>query len=113
MVNKITDEPNVNLDKLLDINSIAFNELFPDSFIKQQTNSINLNDFFKKSGFIINSKDDFRAIPDEEWEKYIIENTNFKSWNEMQKTAHKIWVKNWLKDKNLTDFESNKKPDAI
>ena len=70
--------------------------------MQKNSNSSNINYFLKNSGFIINSKADFEAIPDEEWEKYIIENTRFSSWSEMQNTAHEAWLKKWLKDNNLS-----------
>ena len=105
MTNKITgfDELRAKFQKLQDIESIGFEELFPDDFIQRHTNSKNLKDFFTQSGFTINSKEDFVAIPDNDWEKYITTNTHFKSWIEMQQTAHESWLKKWLKDNGLSE----------
>ena len=79
-------------------NKMSFEELFPDDFIKKHTKSKNLNDFFKNSGFKIDSAEDFAAIPDNSWEEYIIENTQFTSWLAMQKTAHDQWLAKWADD---------------
>ncbi|OJX91011.1 MAG: hypothetical protein BGO90_05395 [Legionella sp. 40-6] len=104
MANEINglNELKAKFKKLQDINSLSFEELFPDDFIQQNTNTLSLNDFLKQSGFVINSNEDFLNIPDEEWEKYVIENTRFNSWVEMQKTAHEIWLKKWLDANNLS-----------
>lgn len=103
MANKITglDQLQAKFEKLNDIKSISFEELFPDSFLEHYTNSKNLKDFLEKSGFTINSKEDFEAIPDQHWEKYVIANTQFLSWNEMQQSAHEIWIKKWLRDNEI------------
>ncbi|WP_419419469.1 hypothetical protein ACNVED_13280 [Legionella sp. D16C41] len=106
---KITgaDELQAKFDELrakykeLDNKIIPIDELFPDSFIQQHTTALSLSEFFKQSGFIINSKEDFLAIPDDKWEKYITENTKFESWIEMQRVAQEAWLKKWLKDNKM------------
>jgi hypothetical protein len=39
------------------------------------------------SPFKVETKEDFEAIPDDEWNTYIASNTSFESWEEMQHQA--------------------------
>mgnify|MGYP006889059493 CR=1 FL=1 len=42
---------------------------------------------FITSGFKVEAADDSKAIPDQEWEDFIIANTSFERWEDMQKAA--------------------------
>lgn len=39
------------------------------------------------NGFKVESEDDFKAIPDAEWDVFIHDNTSFGSWREMLEAA--------------------------
>ena len=72
--------------------NVPFKELFTQEFLRKYTDFSSLDDMFQKSGFNINSQDDFKNIPDEAWDKFISENSNFKSWKEMLNAAGKEWI---------------------
>jgi len=78
--------------KLEGTNSVSFGELFTQEFLGKNTKFSSLDDMFKKSGFTINSQEDFKNIPDEEWGKFIASNSHFKSWEEMLDAAVKEWT---------------------
>jgi hypothetical protein len=77
-------------------NSIPFNELFPDNFMKQHTQYSSIEDMFNKSPFTIESSEDFAAIDDDNWDIFIKSSTNFESWKQMQDAAAVNWTKNQL-----------------
>jgi len=95
MTNKIKFEMNglevlsKNLDKLtkklesLKEQEVSFNELFPSSFMMKYTQFRTINEMVERSPFEIESEEDFRNIPDKEWDNYVKEKTSFQSWNEM------------------------------
>lgn len=82
------DEARKNLEKLAAIGDrISFTDMFTPQFISKHSNFETVEDFFQKSGFKIESQSDFEAIPDDEWETFITQNTSFGSWEDMQKSA--------------------------
>lgn len=62
---------------------VSFAELFNDKFLQEYTSFQTLDELFVKSGFKIESQEDFKSIPDDEWDVFIKENTKFSSWEEM------------------------------
>lgn len=85
---KISD----NAEKLSQKDSVNLRELFNDQFISKNSSFTSLGDLLDKSPFVVKSEEDFLAIPDDEWEKFITENTNFSSWEKMQDAAHSEWL---------------------
>jgi len=77
-------------------NSIPFEELFNPSFLSKCTKFSSVDDMFKKSGFTVNNQDDFKKIPDDKWDKFIAENSQFNSWQDMLDKASKEWMENKL-----------------
>jgi len=67
--------------------NVSFDELFPPAFMAKNTKHQTIDALVKASGFTINSKEDFKAIPDDQWDSYIQQNTRFSNWKEMQQTA--------------------------
>ncbi|MGD6896117.1 hypothetical protein [Bacillus infantis] len=72
--------------------NIPLPELFPDSFMANNTRFSSIQEMFDKSPFKVESEEDFAAIPDAEWDKYVVENTNFSSWENMQEAGVKEWT---------------------
>lgn len=62
-------------------------ELMPPEFVSGCTSFASLEELFEASPFKIDSAEDFKAIPDAEWDTFIAESTSFASWQEMQKAA--------------------------
>lgn len=67
--------------------NFSFEELFNVSFMNKHTSFTNFNDFLVAGGFIVNSAEDFKAIPDDEFDEYIQKSTKFTSWSQMQEEA--------------------------
>ena len=73
--------------------------LFSQTIFCQESNCSNFNDIehlFEASGFTVESKEDFEAIPDDKWNEFIVKNTSFNSWEDMQKEAMNLYVKEQL-----------------
>jgi hypothetical protein len=51
---------------------------------------------FERSGFKVESQEDFAAIPDEPWDDFIRSNTSFFNWREMLQAAGAAWAKSKL-----------------
>ncbi len=92
---KKLDNLQKNISKLEGEHQVPFNELYDRDFIRRNSNFDGIEDMFQKSGFTINSEEDFKKIPDAEWDNFISKNTKFKSWKEMNKAA----VANFTKKK--------------
>lgn len=71
---------------------IPFSELFSSEFMTRYTDFASLDEMFQASGFVIESQDDFKAVPDDEWENFIKTRTQFSSWKDMRVTALKEWT---------------------
>lgn len=78
-----------NLKEIEQTNQLRFDELFNTDFLSQCSSFTSLEDMFEKSGFKVENADDFKAIPDDEWEHFIVTNTHYASWKEMQTDAAK------------------------
>lgn len=76
--------------------SIPFTELFNDKFMIENTQFQTFDELFEKSGFKIESQEDFKNIPDDEWDIFIKENTKFDSWQEMYSEAGTKYVASQL-----------------
>ncbi|WP_394179576.1 hypothetical protein [Marinomonas posidonica] len=85
-----------NIGELSKKTEIKLTELMSPSFVSGCSKFNTIEDLFDASGFTIESPADFSAIPDEEWEKFIVENTSFSSWNEMQHKALEHYTKQQL-----------------
>lgn len=85
-----------NAEALNGTHSVKFDELFPPNFMRRFTSFVSADEMFEKSGFKIESKADFEAIPDAEWDQFIRTHTRFASWKKMQETAGAEWTKKQL-----------------
>lgn len=62
---------------------VSFGELFTDAFMKKYSNFLSFEEFLQSSGFKVETAEDFEAIPDDEFDKYVKENTKFTCWQDM------------------------------
>ena len=76
--------------------SVPLTELMPSNFVSSCSRFKDLQELFDSSGFKIDSAEDFKAIPDSDWDEYIQKNTTYSSWAEMQKAAVASWTKGKL-----------------
>lgn len=63
--------------------SVSFDELFSNSFMRKYTQFSNFDEFLKAGNFIVNSQEDFEAIPDNEMDLHVGRATKFSSWQDM------------------------------
>lgn len=78
-----------NLKKVDGTHTYTFKELFNDEFVSQHTRFSNISDFLEPSGLDFSSQEAFRNIDTNALDKYISENSNFSSWEEMKSVAGK------------------------
>lgn len=62
---------------------VSFGELFPASFMRKYTSFSSMDELLDASSFKSETQEDFEAIPDDEFDKYIAANTKFKTWEDM------------------------------
>ncbi len=68
--------------------SIPIGELLHPGFIRTHVRGCStVEEWLQKSGFKIEPADDFKAIPNADWDAYVRSSTSFSSWEEMLKAA--------------------------
>lgn len=73
--------------KRLDGSTVSFDVLFNKTFMKKYTVFATFDELLDAGGFIVNSQEDFEAIPDDVFDKHIKSYTKFKSWADMLNEA--------------------------
>lgn len=89
-----------DVEKVAKTRIIDIEEMFHENFMQKYTIFLSFQDMLDKSGYEINSNDDFAAIPDEEWDIYIHHTTQFWDWDAMCAQASTDWVSNRLNFNN-------------
>lgn len=84
------------LKKLAGKNNIRMSKLFSPSFMKRYTIFSSIEDFFEESNWNVESRKDVEEIPEKEMDKFVEENTKFKSWDHMLSIATEEWIKKEL-----------------
>lgn len=87
------DDLKSNMKDIEGEQSVALSELLTDAFMQQYTEFYSEDEMFEASPWTVESESDFEAIPDDEFDQFIAEYTQFESWSAMQKTAHTEWTK--------------------
>src|SRR4051812_48234134 len=76
--------------------SVPISELLTPNFLATCSTFASVDEMFERSGFKVESQEDFAAIPDDPWDEFIRSNTSFLSWREMLQAAGAAWAKNKL-----------------
>jgi len=76
---------------------VSFTTLFNESFMKKYTNFSSFDELLSAGGYVVNSEEDFKAIPDDEFDNHVSKTTKFASWSDMSNEAGKIYVANNFK----------------
>lgn len=77
--------------------SVPLNELLHPGFVRAHIRGCSsLEDWLQKSGFRIEAAEDFKAIPDGDWDACVRSSTSFSSWEEMLNAAGAEMVKRKL-----------------
>lgn len=85
-----------NLQQLKPSQDVPFSELFTSEFMTGQTNYSSFDAMVEASSFDVKSTDDFKAVPDDQWDAFIRKATRFDSWHEMQKEGAVQWLRRQL-----------------
>lgn len=75
---------------------VSFSELFTPSFMARYTNFTSFDDLLAKSGFTVESTEDFANIPDVAWDVFIASDTRFANWEEMKVKAFEEYAQRKL-----------------
>lgn len=73
-------------------NEVPMDELFRPDFMRTHTKFDSLDEFFEESPWTVESRDDFKQIPEDEFDEYVNEHTGFNSWDAMLSSAGREWV---------------------
>lgn len=66
---------------------VPIKELLNGAFLSAHTHFSSADELFEKSGFKIDSAEDFKTIPEVEWDAYIRSISRFASWKDMMTAA--------------------------
>ena len=83
-----------NLNRLQ--GEVPFSELLPPKFMVRFTNFTSFDDLLAKSGFKVDTVEDFVNIPDRERDAFIASTTRFANWDEMQQKAFEEYAQRKL-----------------
>jgi hypothetical protein len=82
--------------KLQGTTAVPLSKLLTSEFLKTCSRFSSLTEMFNASGFVITNADDFKAVPNDQWDEFIKGNTSFADWNELLSVAAKDWTKDQL-----------------
>jgi hypothetical protein len=85
-----------NAKRLDGENNVSFTELFTREFMVKYTDFSSFEELLEAGNFIVNSQEDFEAIPDDVFDEHIKSVTKFSSWREMLEKASAEWVEKKL-----------------
>ena len=85
-----------NLRRVSGENRVRLFDMFNPAFMRKHTRYASFQALLDASGYKVVTDEDFKAIPDAEWEKHITRSTRFPSWLEMQKVAGAEWMQGQL-----------------
>lgn len=89
---KKLDRLQKNAEALSGTQEVPLSKLITSNFMRLHTNVSSFDEFLKAGGYQVNSKEDFEAIPDDEFDAYVRENTKFTSWQDMLQAAVRDYV---------------------
>lgn len=82
-----------NVEKVSGENQVPLDELFTPDFMQAKSSVQSFEELISAGGFECQTAEDFKNIPDDEWEKAIKKYTQFDSWEGMQEAAAAEWFK--------------------
>ncbi|HBH3603581.1 TPA: hypothetical protein KSK16_002801 [Clostridioides difficile] len=66
-------------------------------FMNQHTNFDSFDELLAFGNYIVNSEEDFLAIPDNEFDLFIVKNTDFPDWQTMLDAAYSKYLESCLR----------------
>lgn len=68
-------------------NEITFEQLFTEEFMQLYTEFESFDELLEASQWEVEDQDDFEAIPEDAFDTYVDDHTDFPSWEVMYQTA--------------------------
>jgi hypothetical protein len=90
------DDLKGKLMKLEGPQNIPFKELFTLDFMRKHTRFTNIDEMLKAGGFETENQADFEKTSEDEIDQFVKQQTTFKTWKEMRKSAAEQWFKKKL-----------------
>lgn len=75
---------------------VGVHDLLTPEFMSLHTRFPSFDAMLDSSTWDIASQEDFDAIPDEPWDEYVRETTDFHTWQEMLSAAGEEWIASQL-----------------
>lgn len=82
-----------NAEALHGTHKIPVADLLSADFMRSVSSFASFEEMLAQSPFTVDSAEDFKAIPDAEWDDYVRKTTRFSSWREMLQAAAAAWTK--------------------
>jgi len=76
--------------------NVPFSELLTPEFLSRHTRFKDFEEMLTTSGFKVNSTEDFKAIPELEWDIFVQSTSTFTNWQAMLDEAFSDWTTNKL-----------------
>lgn len=92
------DELTQRLESLGGEHSIPISELFTPDFMQTHSETETFEAFLEASPWSVETEDDFKSIPEDEWDDYVEAHTVFKDWDAMLSTAFRKWASQKFQD---------------
>lgn len=70
--------------------SVPLPELFPPEFMRANTRFSTIEEMLEAKG--VKNAEEFKLLPDDEWDSFVTETTSLGSWEEMKGAGAKEWV---------------------
>lgn len=85
-----------NAEEINGKHRVTMDKVINDGFVSSCTKYNSFDELLAASPFDVNSPEEFKAIPNKEWDIYISENTSFKTWEEMQIKAMELYLQSQI-----------------
>lgn len=90
------DQLGENVGSIDGTNSVSFDELFPEDFMRTYTDHNSIATFFAESPWTVETEEDFERISEDEFDRYVNDHTGFNSWEAMLSVAAREWLSRHL-----------------
>ncbi|MEY8381943.1 hypothetical protein AALG83_02075 [Christensenellaceae bacterium 44-20] len=98
-INEIQDSISATLQTLENFSTpagIDMAEILTPEFLQTTSSLSSFDELLDKSGFKVETQEDFIAIPEEEFDQYIRSISSFNSWSDMLDCAFEEYIANQL-----------------
>ena len=89
-ISKKLDQMSKSAEELNGTHSVTFDKIFTNEFMSKHSKISNIDDFLE--GTNIHNQEELEAFPEEDMDKYVIENTDFSTWEEMLVTGQEAYT---------------------